>query len=285
MAVGVLLVGEKLKISLPSTGLTYEQLKEIERTTERRQDRPEAIPLDQIHTAEDVFQPRILVGSECVDPEHVRSLLAPLRDHRIPLGRILVTPIGDRWFVVDGHHRLAAYIAFGLEDPVPVDIFEGDVDAAEAKAVGENSKDKLPMSKDSKLEKAWVLTLRQVHTIALIVGMTTVSGRTVSNMRTRMRELGEDAVNYTWKQAKRGEMTQEDFDFDAWIEQEADEMAQRVCKVHNKKVLLQPEVFARMVEKVNPQMIQGMLERWIGDHHHLFKQLVDEMEQMEALDI
>lgn len=278
-------MAERLKITLPSTGLTYEELKDIERTSERRQDRPATIPLGELHTAEEVFQPRILTGSECVDVEHVRTLLAPIRDSGYPLGRLLVTPIGDRWFVIDGHHRLAAYIAHGLDRAIPVDIFEGDVDAAEAKAVGENSKDKLPMSKDSKLEKAWALTLRKTHTIAVIVGSTTISSKTVSNMRARMRELGDDAVNYTWKQAKRGDMTQEDFDFSAWIEREAGEMAERVCKVPNKKVLQQPEVFARMIEMVNPQMIGGLLEQWAHEHQETFKQLVAEMGQVEALDL
>lgn len=272
----------KKTITLPSTGHTYEDLKAIEASTPRSEENPNSLPLDRIFVADDVFQPR-----EGLEDYHVKNLAAAVREGERPLDRLLVVPIGDRHFVVDGHHRLAAYITAEWSKDIPVQVFDGDLDAAEVASIGSNSKDKLAVPKSRKLEKAWRLVLRGVHSIAVIANNAMVAPRTVSYMRARLIELGaEEAASMSWADVKQGRQEGGDWDADAWVEHEASEMAQRVCAVHNKEAVLKsPEVFGAMIEMVNRELIPGLLGRWIGEHPELLEEFLQDQSIQEDLDI
>ncbi len=267
-------------ITLPSTGLTYDDLKAIEASTPRSEEHPTSLPLDRIFVADDVFQPR-----EGLEDYHVRNLAAAVREGEQPLDRLLVVAIGEQHFVVDGHHRLAAYISAEWSKDIPVQVFDGDLDAAEVASIGSNSKDKLAVPKSRKLEKAWRLVLRGVHSIAVIANNAMVAPRTVSYMRARLIELGaEEAAQMSWADVKHGRQEGGDWDAEAWIEREASEMAQRVCAVHNKEAVLKsPEVFGAMIEMVNRDLIPGLLGRWIGDHPGLMQEYIDDQAAKEAM--
>jgi hypothetical protein len=240
--------------------------------------------LDRIFVADAVFQPR-----DGLEEYHVRNLAAALRDNERPLDKILVVPIGDRHFVVDGHHRLAAYIAVDWPKGIPVQVFEEGLDAAEVAAIGNNAKDKLSVPKYRKLESAWKLVKRGTHSIAVIANNAMVSPRTISNMRDRLKELGEDASDYTWEEAKKGKLGGGDFDAESWVEREAISMAQRVCSVHNKKEIVKnAEIFAAMIEMVNSDLVSGILDLWFDSHQETVDLLIEEREEratLEPLDI
>ena len=71
--------------------------------------------LAEIHVATPVFQWRLEDEDLLADERHVWDLVSALelKDPPEPLDPILVTAIGQRFFVVDGHHRVDAYLTFG----------------------------------------------------------------------------------------------------------------------------------------------------------------------------
>lgn len=92
-----------------SSSLEVKDLVERARTEKRRTDRPRALTFRNIHVADRVFQWRIREDNLAADIAHIRELARTIKDKRKPLDPLLVTAIGQRFFVVDGHHRLEAY--------------------------------------------------------------------------------------------------------------------------------------------------------------------------------
>jgi hypothetical protein len=64
---------------------------------------------------------------------------------------------GDRFFAVDGHHRLAAYDAAEWKGPIPVETFAGSLAAARREGLNRNTQDQLTMTQAEKREIAWQL--------------------------------------------------------------------------------------------------------------------------------
>jgi hypothetical protein len=118
-----------------------------EKTVERREDRPAALALKDLQVANLVFQWRLLDSELGAEESHIKELVRVLQASERPLDPILVTAIGTRFYVVDGHHRLLAYRTAKWKRPVPVEHYEGTVEEAKAEALRLNIKNKLPMTK------------------------------------------------------------------------------------------------------------------------------------------
>ena len=103
--------------------------------------------------------------------------------------------VGERFYVLDGHHRLDAYHTVGWKKPVPVKVFNGTLAQARAAALKANSRNKLPMTHEDKSEAAWELTKNHQDQMSIEVtaALTTVSKRTVSNMRRTWKQLCDQA--------------------------------------------------------------------------------------------
>jgi hypothetical protein len=85
--------------------------------------RPDAVPARAIKRCPTLFQPR---GWEDEDEAHVQGLMRALQ--RAPgkrLDAILVMSIGRDLYVIDGHHRLAAYEAAKVTASVPSGTLKG----------------------------------------------------------------------------------------------------------------------------------------------------------------
>jgi ParB-like chromosome segregation protein Spo0J len=66
--------------------------------------------------------------------------------------------IGDKYYILDGHHRLDAYHSAQWSNKIPVKVFSGTLQDARLKALELNSRNKLPMTQADKQEAAWELT-------------------------------------------------------------------------------------------------------------------------------
>ncbi len=94
--------------------------------------------------------------------------------------------------LIDGEHRLAAYKAVGWKRGVPAIILHCDRRAALLAALGTNAKQVLPLSRTERTDAAWRLVREPVepsYTRKEIVGMASVSARTVNYMRSRWAEM------------------------------------------------------------------------------------------------
>lgn len=237
---------------------------------------PDSLPLGSIKTAKAVLQPRIFNGADqAQSTDHVERLVEAIRTEKgHVLDPLLVWWSGKQWRVIDGHHRLEAYqqvkqarrIKLGL---IPVTAFHGTLDEAMAEAVKHNAKDKLPMTKSDKLNRAWQFTVLERFTKVEITALCKVSNGTVGNMRDQLAALKvwspqnwkSYAQSHTWEDVlAREEKT--DRDNDEWVEQQAQIWAKRLGMVFGSKFAERGQIAARALEIYSPKLVQDLMEEW-----------------------
>jgi hypothetical protein len=146
----------------------------------------------QIKVAADgIFQWRDREEDPERKPHHVGVLVHDLRITGEPFDPLVVFPAGGRYFVMEGHHRLAAYEAVNWSDPIPVELFRGTLQDARIAALESNHNDKLPMSRAEKSNAAWRLVVEGqpsgavsddwLHSIERTARLGKVSPATVKN--------------------------------------------------------------------------------------------------------
>lgn len=246
-------------------------------------DRPSSLPVSEIRTAPEVFQPRGLYSAEHVDELHVRSLRQALeaQGRKAALQPILVMWIGRKVYCIDGHHRLAAYKAYGKLKTLPVEWCDKSVPEAAEEAVRRNIQDKLPMRREAKLEAAWRMVVRGQASKREITLATTVPASTIANMRHTLKSLEErgraddfrrgsdsgDATfrcRLTWAEAKR--VSRQDFESgEDWEEEKVNVWADRLAKAFGKKWGEQPELAAAAIARFSERLPVKLVEVWRDD--------------------
>lgn len=161
---------------------------------ERRRDRPRTLKFKKLNVADKVFQWRQRNENLAADINHIRELARIVGASSGPLDPILVTPIGDKFYVVDGHHRMEAYRLAKWRKAIPVTYFEGSLEEAEEEAWRRNYKNSLPVTQDDKLEAAWRLVQQGGRTQQQIRDLTTISVRTIATMTKVLRERGFEVL-------------------------------------------------------------------------------------------
>lgn len=231
---------------------------------------PRRLPVESILEFPEVFQPRGPAGH--ASNAHVRGLSkVPMSGHA--LDPITVFWVGYGWAVIDGHHRLRAYRVADWRDDVPVTAYPGSLDQAMGYAGKLNSGEKLPMSNSEKKALAWKLTTctkLSKEQVRLASGM---SDGFLSNMRRiRSKLITEngmslaDIAGMTWldaqKQAAGGTLETEAIDRDAWIEEKAQDMANRILKALGKQGQQKHDVLARALEIYDSRLPDSLREFW-----------------------
>lgn len=247
---------------------------------------PDGLALDQIAKAESVFQPRTLEGRMREDMAHLKTLAGAVGTPEKPkfLDPITVWWGGDRWFVIDGHHRIEAYRQVGTRSAVPVTVFLGTLDRAMAHSAASNSKDKLPMTMGDKMNAAWRLVVLTRLTKAEVMEATGVSKGTVDNMRQVKGKLlahpedddstGELAVTpeelaeKTWKAAKfeaSGRELDPNYDPDEAMRKRAGDIAQRLTAAIKDRMFQDTEAFALALVMIDSRLPGMMMETQAWD--------------------
>lgn len=258
------------------------QLEERHTRTKPSKNKPSELLSSTIRTAPQVFQPRQLFGDE-VAKYHVNELKRAASGKGAKLEELLVMQIGNNTYCIDGHHRLAAYKELNISTPVPVKWFEGTVRKAVVRAAECNSRDKLPMSKGSKLEAAWRMVVLGLGSIAEVSKATTISEATVSTMRSKLKALkeahengpsddefdsdsgpGEFVCQLTWDEVKRGEIGHPEKD-DKWREKIINDWARRLSLNFGKKWGQHPDLAARAIERFSERLPLKLAEAWQED--------------------
>lgn len=152
------------------------------------------------------------------EPHHVRTLQAIIR-RGIKVPPLLVWrevnedgPTG-RFVLLDGRHRLAAFVNLKRTQSIPVEVFDGSrVEAMEA-ALQANTATSLPLTSRERNDAAWRLVWNRDLSIRRTAMASGVSLRLVSMMRDRakaMRAAGQDWSG-SWSKDRRGAGEPEDF--------------------------------------------------------------------------
>jgi hypothetical protein len=273
------------------SGKTAEQLQaEIEQAgTAQYEPTSRTVAREAIQIAEAVFQWR---GSPSRDQwdrsNHVHTLAKALKENGKPLARLLVVPVGQRFYVIDGHHRLAAYDTVGWTKGIPVEVFTGSLTDARVRALASNVKDKLPMTTQAKSEAAWRITKENLGdlTAKQVMELTGISLRQVRYMNQVWRELNareggdRDALmKLTWPKASAvwknpDETSSADFDQDTWRERKAREVVDLIRRTNVAAGLMQDvEVTALALQRLSDKLPEALMEQWAGDYPELIEEL------------
>ncbi len=251
-----------MNISILTSDMTLTDLKEIERTEKRNTAQPKTLQLPKIYVANQVFQPRLPDETRLASLAHIRELARALADRSKPFDALLITAVGKRFYVVDGHHRLAAYRAVGWSESIPVEVFSGSLAEAEDEALRRNVFTKLPMSTQSKLEKAWGYVQRDKHSKRVIAELTTVAKSTVGNMRKVWKEHQREVSGRPWSVARSKLWTTDNVGQEDWRNAKTQDYADRILKAFGKELSQYPDIFADAIALLNPELPAILSEQW-----------------------
>ena len=90
---------------------------------------------------------------------------------------------GYEWIVVDGHHRIAAYLKLKRKETIKCEWFAGSVREAADESMWRNEKIHLRVDQGDKAEEAWKRTLLGWGSKAEVVRITGCGEGTVAKMR------------------------------------------------------------------------------------------------------
>jgi hypothetical protein len=236
---------------------------------------------DSIRVAAGVFQWRIPRRNMLPSDDHIFGMAQALHRQRTPLTPIIVFPVGDVFYVMDGHHRLAAYDTARWTKAIPAQVYQGSLDAAWRSALGRNSRDKLPMSKEDKTSAAWRIVKKNDprDSIASTANLSQVSESTVDNMRKVWRTINDgkhgdpkELQALTWGMARMRAAGREDWaELEDWREQEANKL---VDALHRAKLIgrltKSTDILALVLEKLGEGLPAALMEEWREEEERTF---------------
>lgn len=241
------------------------------------QEDPDVLSLEQLRTVESVFQPRGLSYREGEHEAHVDVLAKAIGKPDKPkyLEAITVWWGGTAWYILDGHHRRLAYERANVVSDIPVRVFKGSLDDALKESVSLNSKNKMPMSLQDKMNAAWKLTAQAGESkskVALskseVALACSIGESSVANMRrtkSALAALGtttEQMLEMNWAEAQRvakGEAKPQ-IDHDAETERRARGYVKSIAKALKDRPHKDPEGFAMALRMLDERLPVRLLE-------------------------
>lgn len=261
------------------------QAASVEKMERKHPARPYQLLLREIGTDPEKFQWRIPQFNKVDSSEHIRTLVRALRGTEQPFEPLLVFLIEDRYYVVDGHHRLEAYRKARWKRPIPVRVFEGSLDEARLAALEGNIKDKLRMSGPEKREAAWKLVREVKLSKGEIVKRGLASEGTVSTMRKVLQKLKRDGIDPTglsWIKARLAGVDRNDVDAEDWKEKKARKIVEALLEAKIGQGLAKdPEVTALALQMLNARLPGALVRQWWFDDPELKNELADELRREE----
>lgn len=243
---------------------------------------PSHLPLTEIKILPSVFQPRIIKDDPLASDKHITVLAnAICTEPSHHLDPMTIWWSGKEWYVIDGHHRHEAYSQINKLkklkiDSVPVEVFRGTIDEAIKRSLFANSKDKLRMSPRDKLNSAWRLVCRGVHSKSELQAMTGASTSTIATMRKKLTEIQADfpdkrsriknyaAIGMTWNEARQYGKEITEFDDEAARELMV-KLARELGKCFGDKLSSNPQITAGALEIYSENLCNRMKELWAED--------------------
>ncbi|MER8745545.1 MULTISPECIES: ParB/RepB/Spo0J family partition protein [unclassified Mesorhizobium] len=284
---------------MPQTDPTHRMIEELETEWKQQEailqrwrddgvkfdlERPETLDVSAITLMPELFQPR-----DGVSEKHIGDLTKAIKSVG-DLDPLTVIVVGKRTILIDGHHRVEAYGRLRPDREVPISYFEGSPSEAVLAASAANSAAKLPMDSRERQNRAWKLVLVGLYTKPQIARAAGVSERQVANMRSVMKQLGDEALAYSksWfgasKASKGGYDVMDEDRASVWQEELAQRYADGMAKMFSTKMADNPQVAALALEKYFGRRLSEvwMELRDFVDVHELELKEAEETSAVEA---
>jgi hypothetical protein len=185
---------------------------------------------------------------------------------------ILVLSVGNDFYVLDGHHRLAAYDMTGSPKAIPARVFTGTIRDAERVALRSNNKDRLSLTREDRTEAAWRLVRQKDarDSIRSVMEDTGASKGTVNAMRDTLKKLEQlgydpEAIRASsWKRARQvANGNAQDQKHEDWIEAEAQKLVEAIinAKLHG-QLIKNTDITALALAKLAPGLPDALMAEW-----------------------
>jgi hypothetical protein len=232
----------------------FQKLRELGLKRTEPDPTPTKLRLSEITRAPEVFQPRSNLGG-LVEETHVIDLMGALENEPSGfLDPVAVWWSGERWILVDGHHRYEAYRRHYAQSEsfhqltVPVYVVSGDVSDALTASISENSKARLGLDKNDKFDTAWRLVCAGERNRNKIAPRCGIGSSTVQAMMTRLQAIRDDdpaidvdaLAEQGWAYARDLGKVQRVID-DQWVDKLAGTWARRLAKEFGAKLRDNPD--------------------------------------------
>lgn len=237
-----------------------------------RADKPSVLALADLREAPALFQPRhdSIAYAPGRSEAHIAGLARAAAGGN-DLDPLTVIAFGPHWFLVDGHHRRAAYAMAGRQEPVPVNVLVSELRGEDRVAwavdasFADNRKNRLNISATDKVDGAWRAVVRADGRSKRVVAKAyDVSETIVATMRRTKRELDQRNAYLghlqSWA-AARGELAYLKDGEGAGGRSDAWDMAQRKLAMRLKPVMEMrpsPGQLAAVLEEFEPGIVQAM---------------------------
>ncbi len=263
--------------------VTYKALETIEQTARRTMSRPRTLPLAKIMVADQVFQWRLTDENLIERERHTRVLRKAVerggRSHKA-LAPLVVTAVGDKFYLIDGHHRLEAYEKERWPHEVPVIYFEGRLRDACVEGLRRNVKDKLPMTLSDKREAAWRLVKMGGYTQTQIHSMTGHSVRSISTMYGVWKAKRGEVRQLTWKTVLANNYDDGKMSGGDWFEEKAQKLAKQIHKNVGPGFVRDTDVTARALEIISANLPEGLIREWLQQARDIVEEETREAKEM-----
>lgn len=235
-------------------------------------DNPDRLPKAAIVEEPNLFQPRYdsIAYAPGRSEAHVAALARIARAGEA-LDPVTIVAFGSRWYLVDGHHRLAAYGEAGWTADIPVRPLHSPLRGAARiawaieQSLADNKKDRLNMGTTDKVDAAWQAVAHgRDRSKADTVRVFGVSDGLVANMRRVRRDLEKLKVPATtfprWRTAQselrrlQGEEEAPRRDFEDAQRRKAAKGLAPVMQMH-----LSPGQLAEALEAFSPGIVEAMV--------------------------
>lgn len=237
------------------------------------------LPVDDIVVCEAAFQRRDLSDNHYEREEHIRTLAKAIGDKKNPqyLDAITIWWGGSGWFLLDGHHRVSAYAKVGMSGAIPIRVFSGSFEDAIGHTAEANSRNKLPMSNDEKMNSAVDLICMTSLSRQEIADKSGASRTTVGTIRRTIGELeakGRLRINladHTWKEIQllnNGDDKLEAYDHDQVTREKAKAIREALGPIIKKNPLSSADAIALALGQISNSLQQSISESFHWDVQH-----------------
>jgi hypothetical protein len=260
----------------------------------------------------ELFQPRRPgYGLRKVDTRYVNKLATRIT-RKGELDPVLVVKFksytsrrGHEWVVVDGHHRIAAYLKLKRTEPIQCEWFAGTVREAMDESLTRNEKTHLEVDQGDKAEAAWTRTLLDwngkywTSSKGEVVRLTGCGEGTVAKMRRAVRwhhnyrtraeqtpmgeklftNLGTDLSVHSWSKVNSvlPDLTPKEWD----MNEGAAKLARALVTRMSNKLSEDPAVTARALWLYDRDMYPKLIEA-LQDHMREQEEAERELEDQAA---
>lgn len=236
---------------------------------------PGKVPLRDLHTEPRAFQVR---EDQAPDPDHVaeiaRGVGSDLDEH---LG---VWWSGERWIVIDGHHRHAGYLEavelgrIGMTYKVPVMVHDVPTPAAARMIAAQvNNRDRKRITVDERTAEGWRMICNGIGSKAEQAKASGAQPSTIGNMRAVFKRLhegrripAENLEAMGWERARKLDKGK-DVEGGEWTaamdEAAAQDWAKRISKaLDGRRIVMSPGRMARALEIISEDLPGSIMEDW-----------------------